>query len=109
MGQIQYGITQQHQQLFMIALEDSTQRLFSSFIHYSISVPLAYLSLRGTYLFSIKTKVQCLLILSLLFLGNLFLIVHLDTPLALHVFLDKAVRKRHTPYPVGKPLLRGSS
>jgi len=108
MGQIQYGITQQHQQLFVIAPEDSAQRLLPSFNHYSVSDPLPELRLCGPKLFSITTNDQSRLLLSLLFLGSLFLIVHLNTPRALHAFLDKADRKRHTPYPVGKPLLRGS-
>ena len=108
MSQVQYGITQQHQQLFVIPLEHSAQRLFAGFYHDSVSDPLPELRLRGPKLFSIAANDQrCLL--SLFLLGSLFLLVHLNTPLALHAFLDKAEWKRHTPYPVGKPLLRGSS
>jgi hypothetical protein len=56
MGQIQYGITQQHQQLFVIALKDSAQWLLTSFNHYSVSDPLPELRLRGPKLFSITTN-----------------------------------------------------
>src|SRR5258705_9479605 len=93
MGQVQYGVTQKHQQLFVIASEYSSQRLLASLDHDSFANPLPELRLCGPKLFPIATNDKCRLFLSPLLLGNLFLFVHLNTPLALHAFLDKADRK----------------
>ena len=86
MCQIQYGITQEHQQLFVLASEQSGQRLLACFDHDSFSYPLPKLGLGGPELFPITADYERRLLFAfLLFVCVNECWIHLNTTLALRV------------------------
>ena len=90
MRQVQHGVTQQHQQLFVLSAEESRQRLLSRFDHDSFPHPLPKLRLCSPELFPIAANDQRCLLLAFL--------LHVDTPLPLRVEFRKAL---HTETPWG--------
>jgi len=78
--QIQNGITQQHQQLFVLTVKCSSQRLFTSLGYNSVSDPLPELSLCRPKLFPVAADDQrCFLLPFFLFGDCRFVSAHVDT------------------------------
>jgi len=66
MREIQDGVTQEHQQLFVLASKNSSQRLFSRFNYDAFPHPLPELCLCGPKLLSIATDDQRCFLFALL-------------------------------------------
>src|ERR1041385_6869619 len=102
MRKVQHGVTQQHQQLFVLSAEESRQRLLSRFDHNSFPDPLPKLRLCSPELFPVAANDQrCLLFAFLLLVGMNECCAHVDTLLALRVEIEK----RYTQKPLGEASL----
>ena len=67
MCQIQHCVTQQHQQLFVLSSEQTSQRLLAGFHHHTFSDPLPKLFLCRPKLFPVAANDECRLLLTFLF------------------------------------------
>lgn len=109
MGQVENRVADQHQQLFMLAVESSSQRLLARLDHDALSDPLPELSLRRPELFAVAANHErrFLPLFSLCFLRP-HLIPALQsgasTPPPAHGHLNKARTGDHAVPPFGGSL-----
>ena len=71
MSQVQYSITQQDHQFFVLSREGAGQRLIARSDYHAIPHPLPKLSLRGPELPAVLANYQCRLFLLFLFVLGL--------------------------------------
>ena len=86
MRQVQYGVTQEHHQLFVLSREFAGQRLIPGFHYDAFSGPLPKLRLRGPELLPVAADDDGSLSLSLFLLIAVFPGIHIlvNTPVPLH-------------------------